>query len=391
MSDVQFDIDVVVTGIGARSSLGNLATTWMQLISGKSGLQMSQPFPELSSKPLGLLGDRPADFLDLAKTVVVEAIDDADLSPSDLSFSDRSVPTPLRDCGVVLGSSRSQQGRWEFLNRQMQTDTLSGWLQALPHMGAIAIARFLKTQGPVLAPMAACATGIWAIAQGVQLIRSRQCDRVLAGAVETPITPLTLASFDKMGALAKTGCYPFDRHREGLALAEGAALFVLESAAVARQRNAKIYGRILDFGLTADSYHVSAPQPESRGAISAVKTCLDRSGLQPGDIDYVHAHGTSTRLNDRSEAYLLQHLFPQGVPVSSTKGATGHSIGASGALGVAFCLLAMGDGVLPPCVGLRDRDFDLDLVETARVAKIDRALCFSFGFGGQNAVVALSR
>lgn len=347
---------------------------------------MSQPFPELPPKPLGLLGDRPADFLDLAKTVATEALEDASLSLSGL-YSE----TLLRDCGVVLGSSRSQQGRLESLHRQMETDGLSGWLEALPHRGAIAIARLLRTRGPVLAPMAACATGIWAIAQGVQLIRSRQCDRVVAGAVETPITPLTLASFDKMGALAKTGCYPFDRHREGLALAEGAAMFVLESAEVARQRKAKIYGRILDFGLTADSYHVSAPQPQSRGAISAVKTCLDRSGLEPGDIDYVHAHGTSTQLNDRSEAYLLRHLFPRGVPVSSTKGATGHSIGASGALGVAFCLLAMRDGVLPPCVGLRDRDFDLDLVETARVAKSDRLLCFSFGFGGQNAVVALSR
>ncbi len=236
--------------------------------------------------------------------------------------------------------------------------------------------------------MAACATGLWSLAQGFELIQTG-CQRVLAGAVEAPITPLTLAGFDRMGALAQTGAYPFDRDREGLVLGEGGTVLVLESAALAMARGAKIYGQILGFGLTADAYHVSAPQPDSPAAIAAVQHCLDRSGLGPDDIDYIHAHGTATQLNDRHEAHLIQRLFPQGVPVSSTKGATGHTIGASGALGAAFCLLAMRDGLLPPCVGLRQPEFELDLISTARPASVRHALCLSFGFGGQNAVLAL--
>jgi 3-oxoacyl-[acyl-carrier-protein] synthase II len=239
--------------------------------------------------------------------------------------------------------------------------------------------------------MAACATGIWAIAQAAYLVETGQCQQALAGAVETPITPLTLAGFKQMGALARTGAYPFDRHREGLVLGEGAAVLVLESAELARQRAAKIYGQVFGFGLTCDAYHAIAPEPGARSAIAAVKQCLDRSNLVPADIDYIHAHGTATQLNDRHEAQLIQYLFPQGVPVSSTKGATGHTLGASGAMGAAFCLMALQHQLLPPCVGLQAPEFDLDLVTAPRSGEIQQVLCFSFGFGGQNAVLALGK
>ena len=163
---------------------------------------------------------------------------------------------------------------------------------------------------------------------------------------------------------------------------------VLESAQLAR-RSTRIYGQLLGFGLTADAYHPNVPEPGGRGAIAAIKQCLNRSGLAPGDIDYIHAHGTATQLNDRTESLVIQQLFPQGVPVSSTKGATGHTLGASGALGVAFCLMALKHQLLPPCVGLQEPEFDLDLVTAPRRAEIRHVLCLSFGFGGQNAVVAL--
>jgi 3-oxoacyl-[acyl-carrier-protein] synthase II len=379
-------IEVVVTGIGFASVLGNLETSWQRLLLGKSGLRLRQPFPELPRLPLAMLNESPADFLELTERVVAEALLDAGLSP------------PLPDCGVVIGSSRAQQGNLERLSQTGKSSPPVGarhclaptyWLNSLPHMGAIAVARQIGSTGVVLAPMAACATGIWAIAQGFELLQMGQCHRVIVGAVETPITPLTLAGFDRMGALAKTGCYPFDRRREGLALGEGAAILVLESVELARRRHAPIYGRLLGFGVTADAYHVCATEPGGKSAIVAVKHCLDRSGLSPQDIGYIHAHGTSTPLNDRSEASLIQFLFPQGVPVSSTKGATGHTIGASGALGVVFSLLALKSQVLPPCVGLKDPEFDLDFVTSARPKSLKHALCFSFGFGGQNAVLAL--
>ncbi len=237
--------------------------------------------------------------------------------------------------------------------------------------------------------MAACATGTWALAQAALLVQTGQYQRAIAGAVEAPITPLTLAGFQQMGALAKTGAYPFDLHREGLVLGEGAAVFVLESAELAKQRQAKIYGEILGFGLTTDAYHTNQPEPEGKSAIAAVKQCLKRSNLIPDDIDYIHAHGTATLLNDRIESKIIQQLFPQYVGVSSTKGATGHTLGASGALGVAFSLLALKHQILPPCVGLQQPEFDLNLVTAAHPSKIQQVLCLSFGFGGQNAIVAL--
>jgi 3-oxoacyl-[acyl-carrier-protein] synthase II len=159
--------------------------------------------------------------------------------------------------------------------------------------------------------MAACATGIWAIAQGFELIQTGQCQRVIAGAVEAPITPLTLAGFDRMGALASTGSYPFDRNREGLVLGEGGAVLVLESAQLAKQRSASVYGQLLGFGLTCDAHNVSSPAPGGKSAIAAVKQCLERSHLSPTDINYIHAHGTSTQLNDQNEAQLIQCLFPK--------------------------------------------------------------------------------
>ncbi|MBA3921922.1 MAG: beta-ketoacyl-ACP synthase, partial [Nostocaceae cyanobacterium] len=203
------------------------------------------------------------------------------------------------------------------------------------------------------------------------------------------ITPLVIAGFNQMGALAKTGAYPFDLHREGLVLGEGGAVFVLESAELAQARGAKIYGQILGFGLTADAYHANQPEPQGLSAAAAIKQCLHHSRIAPQTIDYIHAHGTATQLNDKIESQLIQRLFP-GVAVSSTKGATGHTLGASGALGVAFSLMALKHQILPPCVGLRQSEFDLNLITQAQSKIIQQVLCLSFGFGGQNAAIALA-
>ncbi len=385
---------VVITGIGLVSALGeNLEDSFWNLIAGKSGIKLLQPFPELEQRPLGLIGKKPARVRMLTELVIASVLKDAELVP------------PMPTCGVVIGSSRSDQGMWEQMVCQMEvgadfSSPLSPhsphsphspipWLETLPHMNAIAAARQIGASGVVLAPMAACATGIWAIAQAAYLVQTGQCERVIAGAVEAPITPLTLAGFQQMGVLAKTGAYPFDLQREGLVLGEGAAVFVLESAELAKQRQARVYGQILGFGLTADAYHPNSPEPGGRSAIAAVKQCLERSHLTPEDIDYIHAHGTATQLNDSMERLIIQRLFSHNVAVSSTKGATGHTLGGSGALGVAFSLMALKHQILPPSVGLKNPEFDLNLVRTARYSEIKNVLCFSFGFGGQNAVIAL--
>ncbi|MGJ5633490.1 beta-ketoacyl-ACP synthase [Nostoc sp. CALU 1950] len=380
-------VKVYVTGIGLVSGLGgSLEDSWQNLLAGKSGIRLHQPFPELTPFPLGLIGQQPSELTMLTQMVVTSALQDSGLVP------------PLADCAVVIGSSRSYQASWEILARQMYSDaknfpvsSFGNWLDTLPHMNAIAAARQIGASGTVLAPMAACATGIWSIAQAALLIQTGQCQQAIAGAVEAPITPLTLAGFQQMGALAKTGAYPFDLHREGLVLGEGAAVFVLESAELAKQRQAKVYGEILGFGLTNDAYHSNSPEPEGKSAIAAIKQCLERSCLSPADIDYIHAHGTATQLNDQMESMVIQRLFPQGVAVSSTKGSTGHTLGASGALGVAFSLMALKHQILPPCVGFQQPEFDLDIVTAARLSKIRQVLCLSFGFGGQNVAIALTR
>jgi 3-oxoacyl-[acyl-carrier-protein] synthase II len=375
-------VRVVVTGIALVSSLGkNLETSWRNLLLGKTGIKLHQPFPELGMIPLGLIAEKPFSLNTLTEIVVTSALQDAQLV------------APLPDCGVVIGSSRSYQASWELMAQQVYQQeaglNLDDWLNTLPQMNAIAVARQIGSTGAVLAPMAACATGISAIAQATMLIKTGQYQQVITGAIETPITPLTIAGFRQMGALAKTGAYPFDLQREGLVLGEGGAVFILESAELATQRQARIYGEILGFGLTADAYHGTSPQPEGKSAIMAIKQCLERSHILPTDIDYIHTHGTATQLNDRMESKIIQSLFPAKLAISSTKGSTGHTLGASGALGVAFSLMALQEQILPPCVGLQQPEYNLNFIISAQESKIQQVLCLSFGFGGQNAVIAL--
>ena len=409
-------MDVVVTGIGLVSALGSLENSWKRLLAGDSEIRRHQPFLELEPLPLALIDAKPTDLITLIRRVLADALQDANLT------------LPLFDCGIAIGSSRGFQANLEQLLREVRRtppyppqgseeppptppkggsqkeegrefpmpDTPcpipnSEFVNFLPHMGAIAVAREIGSTGPVLAPMAACATGIWSIAQAVDLIQNGLCQRAIAGAVETPITPLTLAGFKQMGALAKTGCYPFDQNREGLVLGEGGALFVLESADLAMRRGAKIYGRVSGFGLTNDACYANAPEVGGKSAIAAVNQCLKRSNLSAYAIDCIHAHGTATELNDQHEALLIQKLFPFGVAISSTKGATGHTLGASGALGVAFSLMSIKKQILLPCAGMRKPGFELDFVRCARSTKVRNAVCLSFGFGGQNAAIALTQ
>ncbi len=358
-------------------------------MSGESGIGIHQPFPKLPSQPLALVSHQPSHIEVLLKQALSEALDDASLA------------TPIRDSGVVIGSSRGFQGQWEEQAKgrdpaksHSEDDPLGGFLNNIAHIYGVSpatvVAEYISSQGPILAPRAACATGIWAIAQGAELIRGGYCSRVVVGAVEAPVTPLTLAGFRKMGAMAPSGAYPFDRQRQGFVLGEGAAILVLEAEDLAKQRHAKMYGQVLGMGLTVDGFHMSAPEESRRWAMVAVQDCLRRSGLANNDIDYIHAHGTATQLNDRAEALVIQTLFPSNVAVSSTKGATGHTLGASAVLGTVFCLLALSQKVLPPCVGLSDPAFDLNFVREPLACNSQTALCLSSGFGGQNTVLALA-
>ncbi len=371
---------MVVTGIGLQTCLGTGQQTWQRLCTGETGIQLRQPFPEFDPLPLGLIGDRPQDFSQLVPDLLQAALDDAQL--------EKNNPDPW---GVVIGSSRGCQKHWEDWVSQKKTRI--PWLETFPYQAANLTAKLLPHVNIIKAPMAACATGLWAIAEAVDLIQRGECQRVIAGAVEVPITPLTLAGFAKMGALAQTGCFPFDQHRQGLALAEGGAFFVLETLEQAQQRQATIYGKILGWGFSCDAYDRSAPASDNHSAQIAVKNCLDRSGLTPDQIDFIHHHGTGTVLNDQREARLIQSLFRQSIPITASKGATGHTLGASGAIAVALSLLSLHHQQLPPCVGLQNPQFPLNFVglNTPPPLSLRTSLCLSFGFGGQNAAIALSR
>ncbi len=372
---------LVISGVAMASALGTTTEqNWQGLIQGCTGVRIQQPFPELLPRPLGLIAEQPAHVLRLQANLLRELLDDAALTD------------PLPDCGVVIGSSRGQQSHWEsWLRQRVITDLeLQAWWQTLPQSLALAVARTLKTQAPVLSPTAACATGIWCLAQGKLLIESGQCQQVIVGAVEAPITPLTLAGFSRMGALADTGAYPFDRDRQGFALGEGGALMLLETLESARSRTVKIYGEVLGVGLTADARHLTAPDEKASGMRQAVETCLLQAHRSTSELDHIHAHGTATHLNDQAEAQWISQLCPE-VLISATKGATGHTLGAAGALAVGFSLLSLQHQVLLPTVGLQHPDFDLNFVTQAMAHPLQTALCCSYGFGGQNAVVALGK
>ncbi|MEA5465353.1 beta-ketoacyl-ACP synthase [Leptothoe sp. PORK10 BA2] len=389
-------VDVVVTGIGLRTALGATAqATWSGLLAGKSAIALRQPFPSLPPVPLAMTDKLPADPDSLILAAVAAALADAGLmSPvSDGLKPDlKAALEPGLDCGVVVGSSRSYLNRWEAMGRGDLS--LDHWLTALPCSLSRQVAQMVGSRGPVLAPMAACATGLWALFQGYMLLQAGQCDRVVVAAVDAPITPLTLTGFRRMGAMATQGCYPFDCDRNGLVLGEGAAAVVLETKAMASGRTfgKSAYGRILGFGLSNDAYHISSSRPEDTVAVA--RQCLQRSGLHPKDIDYVHTHGTGTRLNDANEAHMIQQLFPAAA-ISSTKGATGHTLGAAGLIGTVFSLLSLQQQCLPPSVGLHQPEYDLNFVLNSAQGSghpprtINHVLCSSFGFGGQNAVVAL--
>jgi 3-oxoacyl-[acyl-carrier-protein] synthase II len=285
-----------------------------------------------------------------------------------------------------VGSSRGFQSQWErFLTPPYPV--IQNWLATLPQQAALWVHRLIGSQELALSPMAACASGLQAIIQAAELIRQGRVSLVIAGGAEAPITPLILAGFQQMGALASKGCFPFGINREGLALGEGGALLMLESRRSALARGAGIYARIAGWGLTCDASHVSHPAPEFDQAKNAVVNALRQGGVKPEEIDFIHAHGTGTRLNDQREGSLIQALFPPSVGVWASKGATGHTLGASGALGAVLSCQALRAGILPPTTGLERPEFPLRFGPAP--GNWRRSLVFCFGFGGQNAALLL--
>jgi 3-oxoacyl-[acyl-carrier-protein] synthase II len=405
---------VVVTGFGAITPVGNdRETTWQALVKGVSGIDTITAF-DPSGLPTRIAGEvkgfdpaalldtkrvrRSARFSQLAIAAAREAVADAGLSLAG-ELADRT--------GVVVNCAVAGMGEIESATRKLaglEPGRVSPYFvsSVIPNMAACEVAIDLGVHGPVTASALACASGIYAFLEGRRLIASGEVDVVVCGGTDASISPVMFAGLSTMGALSRRNddparaSRPFDAGRDGFVYGEGAVLAVLESAEHARRRGANVYATIAG-ALTSDAFHVSAPEPSAAYTAEAIRLALRRSGTDPADIDYICAHGTSTRANDRTETAAIRAAFGEhagDVAISSPKSMVGHLIGAAGSLSAMVATLAMRDGVAPPTINLDtpDPECDLDYVpNVARPMTIDTAMVNAFGFGGQNVVAVFTR
>jgi 3-oxoacyl-[acyl-carrier-protein] synthase II len=406
---------VVITGAGAISPVGNtLPDTMDALIAGKSGAAPITSFDASmlktrfaaevkgfdASKHLGTKDARRLDrFAQFALVSTMEAISNSGLNVTD-DNRDR--------IGVLVGSGiGGVQTLYEQLDifNSRGADRVSPFL--VPMMitdsaaGNIAIRFGLR--GPNMSISTACATGSNSIGEAVEMIRRGAADAMVAGASEAAVVPVAMAGLNVMTAIStrnddpERASRPFDKDRDGFLIAEGGAVVILESLEHARARGAKILCELTGYGTSDDAFHISAPAENGAGAAISMKLALKDAGLQPGEISYINAHGTSTPLNDKSETLAIKSVFGETsykIPISSTKSMTGHLMGASGSLEAAICVELFKHDMLPPTINYETQDpiCDLDYVPNqARAAHPKHIMSNSFGFGGHNATLIFTR
>ncbi|MFF5360245.1 beta-ketoacyl-[acyl-carrier-protein] synthase family protein [Streptomyces scabiei] len=402
--------DIAVTGLGLVTPAGvGVERNWSEVCRARGTAAALDP--ELDGVPVSLacrvpdfdaealLGGRRAHRLDrfvqFALVAAHEALADSGLDPA--TWDGARVGVVLGNAGAGLQTYEGQHR--VMLDQKPQRVTPLLLAMYLPNMMAGQVAIEFGATGPNLVVATACASGNTAIATACDLLALGRCDVVLTGGSEAMVTPLTMSGFANMGALStrndapESASRPFDADRDGFVAGEGAGLLVLERAGDARARGARIRARIVGHGSTADAHHITAPHPDGRGLEQAMRLALADAGAAPADVSYVNAHGTSTPLNDLAEARTLRRVLPAGPFVSSTKGVTGHLLGAAGAIEAAYTVLALENGLVPPTANLRTRDpeIDIDVAATPIRHDIELALSNSMGFGGQNAVLALGR
>ncbi len=314
------------------------------------------------------------------------------------------VPVDLSELAPALAAAFTAEGTLDTqkLGQKGGGALFPLWiLKYLPNMVAAHISLAFGAQGPNSTITTACAAGTQAVGEAFRLIARDDADVVLAGGADSRIDPLLILAYTALGALScgerppTEVSRPFDKQRDGFVLGEGAGVLVLEEYERARRRGAVIYAEVLGLGSSFDSYAVTRPDPDGRGAARAIHAALREARVDPGDVDYINAHGTSTRLNDLMETVAVKRVFGEGarsLPMSSIKSMVGHLIGAAGAVEAVALALTLKDGVLPPTINLTqpDPECDLDYVpNTAREMRVRTALSTSFGFGGQNAALVM--
>ncbi len=397
------------------SPIGNdVSTFWDRLIAGQSGISRIESM-DVSEYPCQIAGEvkdfNPEQYMDkkearrfdrftqFAVAASVQAMQDAALHITDEN---------AERCGVYIGSGIG--GIHTLLdNYKLLLDR--GPKRVSPFVVPTMIANMASGQisimfglrGPNSSPISACATGTNAIGDAYKMIQRGAADVMLAGGAEAAIVDLALAGFGNAKALStrnddpQRASRPFDMDRDGFVMAEGAGVVVLESLEHAEARGANIYAEIIGYGMSGDAYHITAPEPEGRGAYQAMRDALSDAGIQPEDVGYINAHGTSTDMGDKLETLAIKKTFGDHaykLAVSSIKSMTGHMLGAAGAVEAIATVLTLREGILPPTINYEtpDPECDLDYVPNqARKQDVEIAISNSFGFGGHNAVIVLKR
>lgn len=400
---------VAITGLGVKTPAGNdLDSFWAGINSGQSKAAPITAF-DASDMPVAfaceVAGFDPAAYLGPKESRRADRVSQLGFAAAvDALASAGELGADPSRCGVVAGTGVGGLGTQETEEKvlfEKGPTRVSPFL--IPMMMSNATAALIAMQkgwtGPNLCIATACAAGGHAIGEATRLIREGSADVVLAGGAESTITPIALASFARMGALSTRkddparASRPFDADRDGFVMGEGAAFLVLEEWDRAVARGAKILGEVLGYGRNSDAFHITAPSPDGAGAVACMQLALDDAGLSPSDIGHVNAHGTSTPLNDSSEAGAISKLFGDGaVPVTSIKGITGHLIGAAGAAEAVASVLAMVHGQVPPTANHEKAgdDIAIDVVHGApRPLAPAPVLSNSFGFGGHNVSLVL--
>ena len=387
-------MSVAVTGRGVVTSLGEGADAFFDsLAAGQSGIV------DGISRALGFdaeqyLDPRVARRVDRYAQFAIAAADQA-AREADLSGCDPDRVAVVIGTGVG-GLITLQENCESFLERGERGVSPNFVPMMMPNAAAGLVAIRLGVHGPGFSVASACATGAHAIGEGMRMIERGAADVVVAGGTEAALTTLCIAAFKRMGALSSEGISrPFDARRDGFVMGEGAAVLILEREEHARERAATVFGRIAGYGASNDAFDMVQPDEDGAGALRAMRAALADAGAVPGDVGFISAHGTGTPINDRVESRAIRELFgSHAPPVSSTKSAIGHLLGAAGSTEALVCIEALRRGLLPPTINYEEPDPDCDLdylVEGARPAPgVSLALSNSFGFGGQNACLAIA-
>jgi 3-oxoacyl-[acyl-carrier-protein] synthase II len=408
----------VITGIGAVTPIGNTAADyWSSLLKGVSGVAPITAFnaDQLDVRIAAEVKDfdptiamdrkmarRMSRFIHFAMACAVEAVEASGLDFSTRTIEQRDRTAVIINTGgggleQVIDGTRVLDQKGPGQVSPFAIPALSG------SMGAAQVSMRYGITGPVITQVAACASSVIAFQDALRLIRTGECDVVIAGGSEAALLPVAVAALGNMGALSKRNddptraSRPFDRLRDGFVFGEGGAVAVVESAQHAMDRGATILCEIGGAALTADAFHISAPEPTGRGAAMAMRRAMDAAGVTPGEIDLIVAHGTSTPLNDVTETRAIKGAFGEAayrVAITAPKSMVGHLIGGAGAVSVIAGVCAIRDNLIPPTINLDNPDPECDLdytPNTARSARIDTAMVNGFGFGGQNAVAILRR